>query len=54
MNRKTLSEKIRKTADFSKIDIVGFANASEFVASNSGKAWNLGRLMMVNSGSNVS
>ncbi|MDA3915689.1 MAG: hypothetical protein PF690_01765 [Deltaproteobacteria bacterium] len=31
MNRKTLSEKIRKTADLSKIDIVGFAKASEFV-----------------------
>jgi epoxyqueuosine reductase len=31
MNRKSLSEKIRKTADFSKIDIVGFAKASEFV-----------------------
>ncbi|MEN8211439.1 MAG: 4Fe-4S double cluster binding domain-containing protein [Thermodesulfobacteriota bacterium] len=31
MNRYTLSEKIRKTADFSKIDIVGFAKASEFV-----------------------
>ena len=30
MNRKTLSEKIRKTADLSKIDIVGFAKASEF------------------------
>jgi hypothetical protein len=31
MNRKILSEKIRKTAELSKIDIVGFANASEFV-----------------------
>ena len=31
MNKQTLSEKIRKTADFSKIDIVGFAKAYEFV-----------------------